>query len=721
MSQALVKASMMKLKMTLQSETSRYVLILIAVVLFFYAKTSFWVSLTFLILLVVIWKISKPLFWMSMIVVSLFFGRMIIPLNSTDSEVLSGVISKVEEEYLILRTNQTRVIVYLSDSFAYVPGDRIQMEGSLYEPEIYDIEHQFDYESYLLSLGVSEIYYASEIRVIDHQFSFMELHTILMRKIDATYDRTVAMYLKMILLGDDSAMEDDILSSFRGLMIAHIFAISGMHITLILGFISWILSFFFLKKDTLRVIQVIFIIFILFVVGFQLSTIRASLFAGILMFPIKKRGYMSKLDVLSIIALSFLFYRPYILTNTAFQLSFLITGVLILFQEKLRETKGILSFLKIQMIAISFSLPILLSMNHELSIVSFISGFFFYQFYLIIWIPFSLLVIFIPSMSSFYNSLIILFEDTIQLFNLGNITFSFEFSNTLSILLYYIAIFLCFYLIFEKKPWKKAVYLMVLSFAISYFHTNNPFISKVVFFDVGSADAIFIHEGNINVLIDTGKEDDYQTIINYLLGENIHSLDAVFITHDHSDHIGGLDILLEKIEVKELYLSHEESSYPNGIILSVQDQVVIGGYSFMILHSGIDSDNENNNSLVIYTMIDEYSFLFMGDLESDEEEKILTLLPTDIDVLKVGHHGSTTSTTEELLDRTNPKYAMISVGNNSYGHPTDKILERLQEYQIKTWRTDEEGSITVQIDCFTSKLQIHHYQKGISFLEKRLW
>ena len=250
---------------------------------------------------------------------------------------------------------------------------------------------------------------------------------------------------------------------------------------------------------------------------------------------------------------------------------------------------------------------------------------------------------------------------------------------------------------------------------IPYF--NGDF--KLTIFDAGQGDSFLISYpyNRKNIMIDVGSENDYRInneMIVYFKSMGIKKIDYLIITHGDEDHIGGAFTLVNNFKVEKVIFNCGLYSNLEKELIKVLEKKKIKYYSCieelninknkLYFLQTKEYDNENDNSNVIYTELNGYKFMFMGDASSTTEKEILdkyNLL--DIDVLKVGHHGSKTSSSKEFIDEINPKYSIISVGkNNRYGHPNKEVLDNLKNSKI--YRTDEDGSIMFKIK--NSKLKI---------------
>lgn len=238
---------------------------------------------------------------------------------------------------------------------------------------------------------------------------------------------------------------------------------------------------------------------------------------------------------------------------------------------------------------------------------------------------------------------------------------------------------------------------------------------KISYINVGQADSILIQQGNNSMLIDAGNNGDSVTVKKYISSQGISKLDYVVGTHPHEDHIGGLDHVINSFQTGKIYMPKAISSTKTfkDVVVAIKNKkmnatVPVPGETFKLGEANcmilgpVNSNSEDLNtySIVIKITFGNNKFLFTGDAqESNEEDMINKGYDLTADVLKVGHHGSHTSTYENFLNKVNPKYAVISVGEgNSYGHPHKGTMERLQGKEIKVYRTDECGTIVCTSD-----------------------
>lgn len=241
---------------------------------------------------------------------------------------------------------------------------------------------------------------------------------------------------------------------------------------------------------------------------------------------------------------------------------------------------------------------------------------------------------------------------------------------------------------------------------------KNGNILSVYFIDVGQADCILIKENDKNMLIDAGNNEDGEKLVTYFKGLNIDKFDYVIATHAHEDHIGGMDDIINNFEVTNFYMPDVLTTTKtfedllNALLnnnikydtFDIDEEFDFGNSYVNVIYVGDDSNDLNDTSIVMKLTYGNNSFLFTGDMTSKVEKKVLNK-NIQSDVLKVAHHGSNYSSTNNFLSLVNPKYAVISVGkNNSYNHPSKSTLNSLNNKNIKVYRTDINGTIIVNSD-----------------------
>lgn len=255
--------------------------------------------------------------------------------------------------------------------------------------------------------------------------------------------------------------------------------------------------------------------------------------------------------------------------------------------------------------------------------------------------------------------------------------------------------------------------------------------TKIYYLDVGQGDSQLIQlPSGENILIDAGDRGTADELVEYLKGMGISRIDLLLATHPHADHIGGMEKVIRNFEIGKIYLPKVASRQTpttktyEGMLQAISDkglkitQAKAGMTVYdqdgvrleFLAPNGESYSNLNNYSIVSKLTCDNTSFVFTGDAEAESEKEILEAgFDVSCDVLKLGHHGSSTSTGDRFLEAANPRYAIISCGlDNDYGHPHKEIVNKLSTFQITAYRTDTQGTILAVTDGETVTLTVNH-------------
>ena len=231
---------------------------------------------------------------------------------------------------------------------------------------------------------------------------------------------------------------------------------------------------------------------------------------------------------------------------------------------------------------------------------------------------------------------------------------------------------------------------------------------KVYYFDVGQADSMLIVNDNQTMLIDAGNNDDGELVVSNIKKLGITKLDYVIGTHPHEDHIGGLDNVIDAFDIGTIYMPKVQANTKTfedvldsinkkGLSITspkIGDTFKVGNANCEVMSTGEDCSNLNSTSVVIRMQNNSKSYLFMGDAEKVNEDARIW---TKSDILKVGHHGSSTSSSLNFLEQVQPKIAIIEVGTgNKYGHPHEEVVKRLEKIGATIYRTDLQKDILIE-------------------------
>ena len=590
-------------------------------------------------------------------------------------------------------------------------GQTVYLEGVMKEPSQNTNKYLFNYKKYLLS---KKIYYTFTIKKIDINENISMQYKIKNSLIDRI-EKLNSPYLYAFILGDTSFIESSIKSTYQSNGISHLLAISGMHITLLFSTIYRLLEK--IKRTKFNILFVfILLFFYLFLVNFTPSSIRAGLMFIVLLLFKKMKSY----KVLIFIFALLISINPYYVYNIGFLLSFIVSFYILLFNDLIKGNY-FQKLLMTSLISFIASMPVIIYNYNSINLLS--------VFLNLIFVPFVTYLVFPLSFVSLlfeFSRMYIFFTGIME-----NLSLFFD-KLSICIILGDIGAFIIIYVvigIFVLYKMKMGKYGYLLIYFVALFihfniHTMNPTITM---FDVGQGDSILVEFPNNkgNILIDTGgsytekwKKTNYSLAQNitipYLKKKGIKKLDYLILTHGDYDHMGESINLVENFKVEKVIFNCGEFNDLEKELIKVLEKKKIKYYS-CIKELNIDNnklyflqtkeyDNENDNSNVVYTELDGYKFMFMGDAGVEKEKDILNKYNiSGIDVLKIGHHGSKTSSSKEFINEINPNYSIISVGkNNRYGHPNKEVLNNLSDSKI--YRTDQDGSIMFKIKKY--KLQI---------------
>lgn len=641
--------------------------------------------------------------------------------------VLEGVVVKSADRLIEVSTVSGRWVVDCFENCVGFVGDEVHIDGErrLLDPK--RIDSAFDYDRYLQSIGIRGRFRSSHILVTGHRFHPAIVRDAFFGYVDDTLRPTTAAMIRYALFGDSSAMEDDVVATVRKTGIAHLFAVSGLHLTLMVGFLKNTWNRLFWREDRFVFLLVVFLLVYNLLTGWTPSLVRASLFSLVAAFPAIK-GRLSNTDWLTLIGLMMLIWNPALSSHVGFQLSFLATAGIYLFAEK--ESSTLSGMLRMATMASLVTLPLIVSMQGEISLwVVFASVAFGWAMTRGL-LPATILTLLIPPLQSLYGILADGFLLAIDWLNSINVAVPLTLTG-IYWLFYWLALLPCLARFSQRKPWISQAALLLGVVVASQWLRPMVWVPRVEVLDVNQGDAIWIETPKCKMLIDTGDVDAYDTVLNSLLRKGIRHMDVLLITHRHADHDGELSDLTESIRVDRVILGRmpEVPMTTNDEIAQAGQVLVCGDLRFDVLSGERGAANENDNSLVIKANIGGDNWLFMADAELAVEREVLSLLDESVDVLKVGHHGGKTSTGLALLQVTQPKIAILSVGRpNRFGHPHDEVLRRLEEQAIDVYRTDRDGSISVwsvgsfrviqtarnstdRIWNFPQRIRIEHHEK----------
>ncbi len=621
-----------------------------------------------------------------------------------------------------------------SDSLKY--GDIISCVANIIEIPKVSNPNGFDQRKYLNSKNIYAFGFSkNQCKIIGNQANKIKKTIISIRKnIRNRITNRCGKYsgfIRAILIAerDELEQEQDIL---RKAGLSHLLAVSGLHVAIISLIIYALLNSIFPGRFLSRIFTILVLILYAAICNFTPSVSRAVIMIS-LFFVSKLLN--RKTDIINILAISLFiitFINPNEIFSIGLQMSFMAVFTLALFIPKIKliplpENNKLLAFnihLINNTILIMLSSAILSIFLAPLTIYNFnqfnLNGIFAN----IIGIPvigvvlsLALIVIFIPNvwgLLEIYQSSLYFVLDIFFAWSKFSAKFIFLWDfvsfRIWQVLLIYIALFILFSPKIKTKIRLLSIFLIILTI---FGNRPNPQF-KVTFFNCGLGDLILIEDNeNRTILIDSGPPDNFRkSALPYLKENMIPDLDYVIITHAHSDHFGGLEDAINNLNVKNIFLTDEFMTRriwenfeqlltdENTKIITVTDtfSIKFPDYKLQFLHPDKEyySENINNLSIVTKLELDGFSFLFTGDAEQEAEEHLIQKYSKfiDVDVLKIGHHGSKTASSEDFIKAVSPEFGIISTATkNKFDFPHEETLEKYQFLQDNLMITGKEGAI----------------------------
>lgn len=596
-------------------------------------------------------------------------------------------------------------------------GVKVKIEGEFNKPSPNTTENTFNYQNYLYNKSIFYTITAKKLKIIckslNPYYSVKEYAKKLTEK---------NAYMQAFILGETSNIDRTISKGFQEIGISHLLAISGMQMTLL----SEVITKFLKKlkvKETKR-----YIISIIVILGyFSLIKTSAPALRGVLFFILSAINkiyyfYIKPVNLFILVLAITLLINPFYIYDIGFQYSFTISLSLILMSNNLTGNY-LTQLLKTSILSFIVSIPISLYNSFQINLLSIIYNLIFVPYVNYIVFPLSIITFIFPFLLPLYELIITIFEKVTL--GMNKITFSKLIFPKVSIfiyLLYYLIIIII--LINVKKKKRKAFLILLIALIIHYVspYFNNDIYVKII--DVGQGDSTLIHSKKETILVDTGGKLNYgkelsPTIVSnitipLLKSLGIRKINTIILTHGDADHMGDASYLIQNYKVENVIFNNGEFNKLEKDLIEILDaknipyyscvqELVFNSNKLYFLNNKV-YDNENDNSIVLYTELYNYKFLLMGDASIKVEEDIMNKYNLeDIEFLKVGHHGSNTSSSKKFIDYVNPKYSLISVGkNNRYDHPKKSVLDLLNNSKI--YRTDLDGSIEIKLNRNSYKI-----------------
>lgn len=613
---------------------------------------------------------------------------------------------------ILLKTKNTKYYIYTKDKLEV--GMKIYIKGSLQKKSLLHTPNGFNYQDYLFKNNIKGIIEIEDYQVINKQFTIYNIHDEVNNYFDKKYKLETNSFLKALLIGNKNDLDEKLMTNISSIGIGHLFVISGLHMNIIVLILSKILNLFKIKEEKQFPIIFVFLIIYYVLTLFMISIIRIIITNVLRYLNDKLLLHLSNIDIYAINIMLVLLFNPFKIFSYSFILTYLISTTIVIINPILTK-KSFIDSLIISLMSVLVTLPVIININPSINLLSILYNIIYIPFVSYILLPFSIILVFFPFLELIYLFIVKCF--TIVTNFLGNINvcrITIPHINILTVIIYFMII-IKLLLDLEIKKMKKTLIdiIILITFMIiisNKFIFNNQ--DQIYFLDlpVGESTLIIKKFNQANILIDTGEKGSDE-LITFLQKKGIKKIDILIITHGDSDHCGMLDEVMKNFKVKKIILSQYDDSSKDiydkynkkAIFLQRGDYFKIKKISFKILWPYRKYDSSNNNSLVILINFNNFKILMTGDIEKEAEKELIDLEKIiNVDLLKIAHHGSKTSTSDYFLQSINFNNAIIMSGyNNTFGFPSGITLNKLKNKNILC--TSELGSINIKFSNVSQK------------------
>jgi len=689
------------------------------------------------------------------------------------TEICGRVMSaQKKDEYtkLVIKTEEgAKVAANVRDEVdvATINGAIINLSGRADELNPSDNPGCFDYKIYMRSKGIAYVIKADWYEIKDEG---NEIYWRLRRYLISAregfllyFDADSSGFIRGLVFGDKSEINEEVQREFNLNSTGHILAVSGLHI----GFLYSLLRLLSGRDKSWPASLIIIAIMVTYgeMTEWSASTLRAVIVLGFSLLSVNFGRSFDLLSSLSAAALIILLFRPYMLFNSGFQMSFAAMGGIAFFGKRICGYLGRLigTTLSVQI----GTIPVIATTYYRVNVLAALINIPIIMLSSLL-VPFCISMLFFNMVTGFLPSfsvnLIQEISDLLLSLN-HNLSFNGDFSNTIAGVGDSMVIITYILLVFTSCEWLrvriirrdyKRIALMIILSIIPIALICSALFDKfrddeIVFVAVGQGDSVHIRCKDNDAIIDGGGSEftniGEKVLMPYLLSQGASHLDIALLTHLHKDHYLGITELSENYKIRSVaipsdyresfekaentketpYDRAEQISFDTNqiIYLNNQSEIRLDDDVYIDVlwpvhnsQKSVDINDPNEHNMVYMIHYGELKVMVTGDLLEEDELKMVKHYQGSnklkCDILKVAHHGSKSSSSEEFLDVASPRIAVIQVGrDNLYGHPHAQTLERLDERGIKIYRTDTDGAIGVDIDRKDGHITIDTYRRNM--------